>query len=225
MNSKRAYYLMCGLVVLFVVAIIGGAYEINGVLGKQSNNLVNTKAKLTALSQEQVELAQAKKDIATYSDLYKISRVVVPESKNQTETVRQIIKLANASGVTIQQISFPPSTLGNGPSGAKTPTTAPATVGPSATTGVNASLSQLQKVTNIPGVYVLQLTVIGATNAKGSGGYPQLISFLAALEQNRLTALVNTITITPGTATSSSGSSATSNLFTFSLTLDAYIKP
>src|SRR6185312_1705874 len=153
MNSKRAYYLMCGLVVLFVVAIIGGAYEINGVLGKQSSNLVNAKAKLTALSQEQVELAQAKKDIATYSDLYKISRVVVPESKNQTETVRQIINLATANGVTIQQISFPPSTLGNSPNGAKTSTTTPATVGPSATTGTNPSLSQLQKVINIPGGY------------------------------------------------------------------------
>lgn len=212
MNSKRTYYLMCGLILLFVVAIGVSAYETNGLLGRQSRTLVSAKAKLAALQQEQIELAQAKKDIAAYNDLYQISKVVVPENKNQAEAVRQIVNIASQNGVNLQAITFPASTLG----GSKTPssTGAVAINGPSAIGAGNPSLSQLRKVSNIPGVYVLELKVDGATVKQD--GYGELISFLAGLEQNRLTALVSNITITPDNQ---------QGLFQFTLTLDIYIKP
>lgn len=212
MNSKRAFYLMCGLILLFSLAVVASTYEINGLLGKQSQKLVGAKAKLAALQQEQVELKQAKKDIATYNDLYQISKVVVPENKNQAEAVRQIVNIAAQSGVNLQSITFPSSTLGGsksiGAAGA-----APA-AGPSAIGAGNPSLSQLRKVTNIPGVYVLELKVDGSTTHLN--GYPELINFLAGLEQNRLTALVSDITILPDNQ---------HGIFQFTLTLDIYIKP
>lgn len=210
MNSKRVFYLMSGLILLFSAGLVGGAYEINGLLGKQSDKLVEAKAKLAALQEEQVELKQAKKDIKTYNDLYQISKVVVPENKNQAEAVRQIVKIASGSGVNLLSISFPSSTLG----GSKNASSAATTPGPSATGGGNPSLSQLRKVANIPGVYVLELRVQGQTHQLN--GYPELISFLAGLEQNRLTALVSDIVITP---------SQDQGIFQFTLTLDIYIKP
>ena len=221
MNAKRAYFLMCGLVVLFLVALVGGAYEINGLLGQKSQKLVNTKAKLESLNQQEISLTKSKKDIVTYSDLYKISRTIVPENKNQAEAVRQIINLASASGVSIQSVTFPPSTLGGGAAAASrtgSTSSSATTASPSAAGGAGASLSQLTKVPNIPGVYMLPLTVSG-----GNATYQQLISFLSELEQNRLTALVSQISIAP--AKDASTGSATSGRFTFQLDLDIYIKP
>lgn len=213
MNSKRTFYLMGGLILLFSVLIAAGAYEINGLLGKQSKTLVDAKAKLSALQQEQVELKQAKKDIATYNDLYQISKVVVPQNKDQAEAVRQIVGIASQSGVNLISITFPSSTLGGSKNGTGTATPAPAASGASAAGSASPALSQLRKVPNISGVYVLELKVTGLTQ---SNGYPQLIGFLSGLEQNRLTALVSDIVITPD---KSSGG------FQFILTLDIYIKP
>ncbi|HUY85147.1 MAG TPA: hypothetical protein VMU97_01385 [Candidatus Dormibacteraeota bacterium] len=211
MNSKRTFYLMSGLILLFLAGIAASTYEVNGLLGRQSRTLVNAKAKLAALQQEQVELVQAKKDIAAYNDLYQISKVVVPENKNQAEAVRQIVNIASQNGVNLQSVSFPSSTLG----GSKSASVAGVTAnGPSAIGAGDPSLSQLRKVPNIPGVYVLELKVDGET--VNLVGYPELIHFLAGLEQNRLTALVSDITITPDNQ---------HGLFQFTLTLDIYIKP
>lgn len=216
MSSKRTFYVMIGLILLFMLGSVASAYEINGMLGNQSRTLVDAKAKLAALQQEQVELRQAKKDIATYNDLYQISKVVVPENKDQVEAVRQIVNIAGSSGVSIKDITFPASTLGGnkivGQAGAGSVSPAGASALGS---GNAATLSQLQKVPNIPGVYVLQLTVDGVTNSSANS-YPELINFLAGLERNRLTALVSDIVITPPTS---------EGQFQFTLTLNIYIKP
>ncbi len=214
MSSKRVYLLMIGLIVLLIAGLFGSAYGIQGLLRTKSVELVGLKAKLTALNQQQGGLVQAKKDIATYSSLYDIAKVVVPENKNQAETVRQIVKLASDNNVRLGSISFPSSTLGNAgqvsPTGA---TPAPTTTSPSKAAG--AALSQLTPVLGAPGVYVLPINVSSDSNY--SSTYPQLISFLSALEQNRLTAQVTSLNITPD--------ANTSDRFSFILTLNSYIKP
>ena len=215
MNSKRVYLLMIGLIVLLIAGLFGSAYGIQGLLRTKSVELVGLKAKLTALNQQQGGLVQAKKDIATYSSLYDIAKVVVPENKNQAETVRQIVKLASANNVRLGSISFPSSTLGNAgqasPTGA---TPAPATT-TSPSNAAGAALSQLTPALGAPGVYVLPINVSSDSNY--SSTYPQLISFLSALEQNRLTAQVTSLNITPD--------ANTSDRFSFILTLNSYIKP
>jgi len=216
MTSKRVYLLLIGLIFLLIVGLFGSAYGIQGLLHAKSAELVDLKAKLTGLNQQQGGLVQAKKDIVTYSGLYDIAKVVVPENKNQAETVRQIVKLASANSVKLGSISFPSSTLGTtGQAGATSTTPAPAAASPAAASASNAALSQLTPVPAAPGVYVLQINVSSDSNYPST--YPQLISFLSALEQNRLTAQVTSLNITPDTNTSGK--------FSFILTLNSYIKP
>src|SRR5581483_10361443 len=112
MNSKKLFYLLSGLIVLSVVLSIFGAYEINSLLQKKSNSLVNAKAQNQSLQNEITELNLSKKDIAKYQSIYQISKTVVPQSKDQTQAIRQITDLALKNGITIEAITFPASTLG-----------------------------------------------------------------------------------------------------------------
>jgi len=208
MNTKRVYYMMLGVVCLLVIALFGSAYGVQKLLAGQSTDMLHQKAHLVALTQEQTQLAQAKNDIKTYTSLYNISKTIVPQTKDQTQAVRQIVKLADENSVKLQSITFPASSLGNAATGATN--AAPATVHSSTTT-----LSQLAPVKNIPGVYMLQLTI--TSDATHYATYPQLISFLSSLEQNRQTAIVSTISISP--------SPDNHSLFSFIITLSIYIKP
>jgi hypothetical protein len=214
MTSKRVYLLMIGLIFLLIVGLFGSAYGIQGLLQTKSGVLVSQKAKLAALKQQQGGLVQAKKDITTYTGLYDIAKVVVPENKNQAETVRQIVKLASTNNVRLGSISFPSSSLGNtsqpATSAAPAPTTTPSPAGAAA-----AALSQLTPVLGAPGVYSLPIIVSSDSNYPST--YPKLIGFLSDLEQNRLTAQVTSLNITPDTNNP--------GRFSFILTLNSYIKP
>jgi hypothetical protein len=214
MNSKQLSRLLTGLLAILILGIFGVAYVLNGLLEHQSNRLVDSKARLTALNQEQTQLKQLKKDITTYNDLYRIARVIVPQSKDQTEAVRQIVSLADTNKIYLASISFPPSNLGT--------TTSPgASVGASSSApaagNAGSALSQLIPVPKIGGVYDLQISVISASDIQHLATYPQLIGFLSGLEQNRLTAQVRSLSIVP--------SPQDTNLLSFTLNLDIYIKP
>jgi hypothetical protein len=212
MNSKRMHYLLIALVVVMVGALFGGTYLVNSVLTKQANDLTALKAKSAALSEEQISLTQAKKDLAKYSDLHKIAQAVVPADKNQAETAREIVNIANANGISLASINFPASTLGTSASGAATTTT------PSPSSAANSKstkFSQLTPVKNIPGVYTLVITVNGDPNDPVP--YSQFVNFLSDLEHNRHTAQVSSITLQPD--------KDNHNLLSFSLNLNEYIKP
>jgi hypothetical protein len=70
-------------------------------------------------------------------------------------------------------------------------------------------------VPNIPGVYQLQITVEGDSSKPVQ--YNSFLNFLTALEHNRRTAQVSTVSIAP--------SASNPNLLSFTLTLEEYIKP
>lgn len=218
MNSKRLYFALIGLLVILAGALIGGGFLANSMLEGKAKTLVDLRAKQEATSQEQTELTAAKRDIKTYTDLYNIARVVVPQNKDQTQAVRQIVSLADANHIQLASINFPPSTLG----GTATGRTTPAPASASAEGGAGVNLSQLKQVVGIPGVYDLNLIVTSDSNRPCT--YGQLISFLSALENNRLTALVSAIDITPA-GTKSTSTTTNSSQLSFALTLDIYIKP
>src|SRR5579884_3646879 len=222
MNSKKLFYILSGTITLFIILTVLGAYELTGLLQKKANALTNDKAKNLSLQNEQTELNQSKKDIVKYQSLYQISQSVVPQNKDQTQAVRQITNLATASGVNIESITFPSSTLGALPGAASAPPQATPSQAGVAATGNNPNLSQLLKVPNIPGVYELQLTVKSSSNNLAT--FQELTSYLHALEQNRLTALVSSITIQPSTTT---GSQTPQNQvkLQFTLVLDIFINP
>lgn len=216
MNSKRVYLLMLAIISLLIITIFGGAYEAKGVLAKKSTQLVSLKANLQGYQLQEAGLTKAKKQIAAYNDLYHIAKAVVPENKNQAETVRQIVKLAADNSIMLGTISFPSSTLGTGPIGAAAVPTKPTLGAPTKSVAIgNPDLSQLTPITGSPGVYVLQITV--ASDSTQPASYSQLISFLSALEQNRLTAEVTSVNIVPDTTLV--------NRFSFTLSLNSYIKP
>lgn len=214
MTNKRLYYLLIGIVTLLFVGLIAGTYGANKMLTSKAATLTDLKAKSKASKQEQASLIKAKEEVRTYSGLLKITRAIVPEDKDQAAAVREIVNIAAANGVSLGSISFPTSTLGNS---ITAPSSAPAAANASAKPAVQTSAvpSQLQPVKSIPGVYQLLITVQGDSSKPVR--YSQFVNFLAALERNRRTAQVSSITIEP--------KADNRNNLTFTLSLNEYIKP
>src|SRR4051812_12603966 len=100
MNSKRVFYLMIGCLAVLVAAILGCTYLANGMLEKRAHLLSELKVQDAVLAEEQTGLARAKKDTAAFTPLQKIAKTIVPQDKDQAETVREIVKIASESGIT-----------------------------------------------------------------------------------------------------------------------------
>ena len=199
MNSKKFFYGLIGVLVLLGLGLLVSVREANMLLEHQSKTLAGLKAQSQAVSKQQVQLAKAKRDIATYSELNNIARSVVPQDKDQAEAVREIVNLAAQSGIPkLSSVAFPPSTLGG-----------------AATKKTSSKLTQVTPVKGITGVYDLQITITQANTDLVP--YASFTSFLSKLEQNRRTAQVSSITVQPDPKTPS--------LVAFTLVIDEFIKP
>ncbi|HPR09644.1 hypothetical protein KDA06_02395 [Candidatus Saccharibacteria bacterium] len=200
MTPKRLFYLLLITVSLLFIATISTGYVANSVLSQQAEKLRQLKAESEATQELQSLLQKNKSDIKRYSDLNEIAKAVVPQDKDQALTVREIVKIANDSGITnLTSINFPASTLGGTASG-----------------GSQAGgLSQVIPVKGISGVYLLPITV--TVDSSNPVSYSQFTTFLQRLEQNRRTAQVSEITITPDPKNPST--------IAFVITLNEYIKP
>jgi len=209
MNSKILYFILVGLTSLLIVGLVGGAYGANYLLEGQSKKLQDAKLESLTLTEKQKQLIKAKEDIEKYQPLANIAKSVVPQDKSQAQTVREIVNIAAANGIQIASITFPSSTLG----GSNVPTKSGK---PSASSGSkNTGLSQLTPVKDIGGVYTLPITIQSDTDIPVS--YFQFLRFLDALEHNRRTALVSSITLQPD--------DTVPNGISFTLIVDEYIKP
>lgn len=203
LNAKRLYFLLSGLVVLALVALGASVYIASGLLAKESTRVYDARLKTLALEEKQSRLTKARLDIDKYKELGAIAKSIVPRDKDQARTVREINNLAAASGIKLGAITFPSSTLG-----ADLPaTTTKKTAG--------TADSQLTPVKEIPGTYVLNISV--KSDGKSPATFSNFIRFLEALEQNRRTALVTGVAITPDPKNP--------NNLQFTLSLDEYIKP
>lgn len=212
MNSKRVFFIMLAVVVLLGASIIGAAVFGDQLLQKESAKLVSLKLDSRSLDDQQTSLVQANKDIAKYSDLEKIADSVVPQEKDQAQTVRELVNIAAQSGIKLSTISFPASTLGQ-----PVAKPIPAGSGDSSTPAAPAapSITQVTPVKNIPGVYVMEINIQQDSNSPIS--YDNFISFLDKLEHNRRTAQVTSVTVTPNAQDRSK--------LSFSIVVDVYIKP
>lgn len=204
--TKRIYWIMLGANILLAFAIVGIVVMGDRLLKKQSDIIISQKLESTVLEKEQIALQQAKQDLEKYSELRQISKQIVPQEKDQALTTREIIALAEKSGVRIGSVGFPSSTLGN--------IERKATEGTPQTPG-SAVISQAKPVTGIKDLLELQITVVSDTVRPSS--YNQIIAFLTSLEKNRRTAQVTQISIQPDAKDNS--------LLNFTLTLTVYIKP
>jgi len=204
MNSKRFYTVMIVVIVLLGIGVLASAFLGNKMLEKKSKTIVQLKTDTQVLSAEELSLTQAKKDVKKYSQLQQAAQAIVPQDKDQASAVREIVKIAGASGVKIALITFPASTLGGTAKASGT-----------ADTSSTASLTQVQPVKGISGVFILPITIQNDSNSPIS--YGAFISFLGKLEQNRRTAQVASVTLQPTALNPSQ--------LTFNLVLNVYIKP
>lgn len=182
-----------------MVAFFGVGFEANKLLGQRADKLSTLRATNEAAQSQQTSLIQDKAAITRYSELNTIAASIVPQDKDQAEAVRQIVNIAAANGINnLSSITFPTSTLGVTTSGSPKP-----------------NLTQLTPVLGISGVYNLQITV--AQLPADSVPYANFINFLSGLEQNRRTAEVTSVTITPSTLSPGTVS--------FTLVINEFIKP
>lgn len=213
MSSRKTYFLMIGLLILLVGGLIATAVIGNSYLKKQSASLVAAKLDQQSLNEQQTALIKAKKDLQKYSDLQNIARAIVPQDKDQAKAVREIVRFANESGVGVESITFDDSTLGQKP-------TAPVAVAgegqaqPSKPT--SSSVTQAKPVPDIPGVFSVPIVI---TSTKNTNQFSNFINFLSKLENNRRTAQVEKVSITPGSTPNGKG------FINFSLTVNIFVKP
>jgi len=179
LNAKKLYFVLLGIIVLTLAALFMCVYGANTVLQGKSKDVYDARKQSLVLDNEQRQLTKAKADIDKYQSLANIAKSIVPQDKNQAQTVREIVSIAAANGVRLGSITFPSSSLGD----PKTP------------------LSQLSPVKNIPGVYSLLITV--QSDAAALPNFNSFINLLTALEHNRRTALVSGITLSPDAANAS----------------------
>jgi len=205
MSAKRFFLVMLGIIVLLGIGIIASAVLGDKLLEKQASKIVTLKTDNQVLDAEQLSLAQAKKDVQKYSELQTEAQSIVPQDKNQAEAVREIINIASNTNIKIASVTFPASALGGVLSAAgklSSPTTP-------------SSLTQVQPVSGISGVYALPITI--QNDANSSISYDSFINFLSQLEQNRRTSQVTSVTLQP--------TAINSNQLTFNLVVDVYLKP
>jgi hypothetical protein len=210
MTSKKAFYLMAGLIVLAVMGVGAVVVYGNKLLVQQAGELMNLKTENHVLENQQTELLRAKNDIARYSNLEEITQSIVPQDKDQARAVREIVSLANNAGISIKSITFPTSNLGTTP-----PAAAPVEGQPAPAQPVTPPLSQAKPVQGVTGVYSLELVIVPA----GKVNYYQFIDFLSQLEKNRRTSQVTSIKIDPVRNNSNNPT------IDFSLTLNIFVKP
>lgn len=172
MDARRLLVLLRASVGLALVILLFSAYAANNLLQAKSQSVRQARLKSLTLDEKQRQLSKARVDIEKYRTLADIAKSIVPQDKDQAQTVREIVKIADTHGIKLGAITFPASSLGD-----------------------NKPLSQLQAATGLPGVYVLEITVQSDTASPAS--FANFIKFLDALEHNRRTALVNGISIQP----------------------------
>jgi len=200
MSSRKLSMIFLSVFGLLCLAILFGAYKLVGSLQARSETLLQLKSDYATTQQKQDQILQNKNDLKTYADLNTIAQSVVPHDKNSDIVTLQIVNIARKSGIAIDKgsgITFPSSNLGG-----------------AGQTG-SSSLSQLSRVPGLSGVYELPITVQQGSDTPVS--YTSFLTFLANLQQNRRTATISDISITPD--------KNNSKLVSFTITIIEYIKP
>lgn len=200
MDNKKLSLILGAAAGFLAVGLFASAWFTNHLLTSKATELSKLKAQSQVADDLQISLKKNKADIVKYAELNTIAKAVVPQDKNQAQTVSEIVKIANDSGIPkLTSITFPASTLGGTGAGARS----------------QGGLTQVTPVKGISGVYLLPITITQDSN--NAVRYSQFITFLKKLENNRRTAQVSSINITPD--------SKNPNNISFTLIVNEYIKP
>jgi hypothetical protein len=215
MSSKKVYFILLLSIILLLSATLAGVYFGNNRLKKSSESLLELKLEKTVVNKQIDELAKAKKDIERYTELESIANDIVPKDKDQAKAVREISLIATRNGISINNISFPSSNLGVEKKKDTKPSDSSSGANSNPKKETTAPLSQVESAEGLKGVYKLELTIDSDEEIPVS--YDNLKQFLSDLENNRRTAQVSSIIITPD--------DRNIGKLSFSLTINVYIKP
>jgi hypothetical protein len=228
LNSRRVFFLMIGALVVVISLGIAILVIGNSFLQKQSNKLVDLKLQYRIPEANQTALKQAKADIQKYTELKNIAKTIVPQQKDQAQTVREIVNYAREtydpttkSDIKILSITFPSSSLGQAapvPVAGSPGSSGSVASGGTSSKTVTPPVTQVQPVQGVPDLYVLPITV--QSDPATPVTFKQITAFLAKLEQNRRTAQVSTLSITP-----QKDAASTKAGLSFTITVNVYIKP
>jgi len=219
-NSKTIRLLLIAGIALAVAAFLATLVIGLSMLKSKSNEMVDLKVKNQTADAQLSNLEKAKKQVQQYSYFKDVAKTVIPSDKNQAEDIVEINRLAEESGISIQSITFPNSTLG-----LTTSTTSASASDATSSSSAKTAISQAKPVSGIPGLYSLELTITpeSASTAPASKQltYAKMLDFLNRIEDNRHTAQITEVDITP----SSTGNSVLGSGFTFVLKINIFIKP
>lgn len=193
---------MVGLVVIIAGLSFGGTVAANKLLAKRTNKLNELKLESEIVDRQKQDTVIANVNIDRYAELEQIAKQIVPQDKDQSRAVREIVGLAKDSNITLSSIAFPSSNLGQ----KTTPTK-------SKEAGTANAPSQVKPVKDMSGVYELEIIVRGPAETD----FPRLIAFLQKLESNRRTSQVSDLTINPDPKDPA--------VLTFTMTVKVYLKP
>lgn len=199
MNVKRFRLILLGVFGLSILTFAGICVLGLGILQDKSLQMVDLKLKNKAAESQLINLEVSKKDIDKYSYFKEVAKSVIPDDKDQAQAVLEIFQMAQAAGISIQNITFPTSNLG-ARSSAPATTAAPNTTTPSAS--ASKVISQAVPVSGIPGLYSVQLTITPQTGSQLAPAqqvtYPKMLDFISRIENNRRTSQITQVNIQPG---------------------------
>jgi hypothetical protein len=215
LDSKIIRLILMASLALLTVAFFGTALFGLSALSSKSESLVKLKSQSQNTENRLNNLEQAKKEVNKYNYFKEVASSVIPSEKNQAETVLEIYQMAQQSGISIQSITFPASTLGQ-----NVGAPAPGAPTDAASASTQTALTQAKAVPGIAGLYSLELTITPDAGKDVPPAqqvtFPKMLDFLKRIENNRHTAQITQVGIQPATD---------SQTLSFSLTINIFIKP
>lgn len=212
MNARKVFYGMVAAVALLALLSVGITYSGRQLIIEQGDKLEKAKLDTAVANEKQNLIRRATEDIKEYEGLEQIAKSVVPQEKDQARTVLELVELARQSGIDIASVQFPSSELGAVTKKSKS-SSSPSLARGSSTS--DTELTQLTPVEGLKGVYEMTITI--TANPDKSITYNQLLDYLRRLENNRRTAQVSNISISPDEDNHSNVS--------FRLNLKSFVKP
>lgn len=218
MTAKKTFYLMTGLLVLMVVGAFVGIYFGNKYMKNSASSLVSTKLDNIASDDEEQTYLQSRKNLEKYKSLSETIAKVLPKSKDQAQAVKELYRIGDETGIVIDKIQFPTSTLGQktAPVATPAPTDKNSQAAPAAATPAAPSVTQAKPVTGMPGVLGIDVQ-IGLQPAYGKSiSYDNMIRFLQKVENNRRSMQIKQINV---------HADPINGGVTFDTTLTIFVKP
>lgn len=215
MTAKKTYFLLVGLLGLLVISTFVGLYFGNKYMKSSAQSLVNTKLDNIASDAEEQTYLQSRKNLDKYKDLSNTISKVLPKSKDQAQAVKELYRIGDETGIVIDKIQFPSSTLGQKTAAIATPTTTDKN-SQATTTPSTPSVTQAKPVTGMPGVLGIDVQ-IGLQPAYGKSiSYDNMIRFLQKVENNRRSMQIKQINV---------HADPINGGVTFDTTLTIFVKP